>query len=280
MGALRPGAPAPRVPPPGGPDRTRVGGRRGLGARRGWYERGLEVDDLSEELYQHLIAGYQALGRQADAVRAYERCRRRLRRRPGGHALSGDRASASKSPWGARGTPPGPGLSTSSKHGSRVRHRRRTGVGGHVRIRASREHHASRSPSSPGRSSASGNVFRSRTASPARIRRGGRACVRAAACLRPFGRTSRSAPPGNGRACPPAPRARGRSGGSARGAPAGSRAPCTAPRSGRGASLLGHPPSPPNGGTAGRTGARSRPQGASPRRSGKTRRPARRPGRT
>jgi DNA-binding SARP family transcriptional activator len=44
-----------------------------------WYERGLEVDDLAEELYQRLIAGYQALGRQAEAVLTYERCRKRLR---------------------------------------------------------------------------------------------------------------------------------------------------------------------------------------------------------
>jgi two-component SAPR family response regulator len=44
-----------------------------------WYERGLEVDDLAEEVYQHLIVGYQRLGRQADAVVIYERCRRRLR---------------------------------------------------------------------------------------------------------------------------------------------------------------------------------------------------------
>jgi DNA-binding SARP family transcriptional activator len=44
-----------------------------------WYERGLEVDDLAEELYQRLIAGYQELGRQAEAVITYERCRRRLR---------------------------------------------------------------------------------------------------------------------------------------------------------------------------------------------------------
>jgi DNA-binding SARP family transcriptional activator len=43
-----------------------------------WYERGLEVDDLAEELYQRLIAGYQALGRQAEAVLTYERCRQRL----------------------------------------------------------------------------------------------------------------------------------------------------------------------------------------------------------
>jgi ATP/maltotriose-dependent transcriptional regulator MalT/DNA-binding SARP family transcriptional activator len=44
-----------------------------------WYERGLEVDDLAEELYQRLIAGYERLGRRADAVVTYERCRRRLR---------------------------------------------------------------------------------------------------------------------------------------------------------------------------------------------------------
>jgi DNA-binding SARP family transcriptional activator len=36
------------------------------------------VDDLAEELYQRLIAGYQRLGRRADAAVTYERCRRRL----------------------------------------------------------------------------------------------------------------------------------------------------------------------------------------------------------
>jgi DNA-binding SARP family transcriptional activator len=44
-----------------------------------WYERGLEVDDLAEEVYQRLIVGYQRLGRRADAVVTYERCRQRLR---------------------------------------------------------------------------------------------------------------------------------------------------------------------------------------------------------
>ena len=43
-----------------------------------WYERGLQVDDLAEELYQRLIAGYQQLGRHAEATVTYERCRRRL----------------------------------------------------------------------------------------------------------------------------------------------------------------------------------------------------------
>jgi DNA-binding SARP family transcriptional activator len=43
-----------------------------------WYERGLEVDDLAEELYQRLIGAYHRLGRQAEAVLTYERCRQRL----------------------------------------------------------------------------------------------------------------------------------------------------------------------------------------------------------
>jgi LuxR family maltose regulon positive regulatory protein len=52
--------------------------------RRAWkkaiavYERGLEVDDLSEEFYQRLMFCYRAIGRRADAVRMYERCRKVL----------------------------------------------------------------------------------------------------------------------------------------------------------------------------------------------------------
>jgi DNA-binding SARP family transcriptional activator len=43
-----------------------------------WYERGLEVDDLAEPLYRQLIGCHLALGRKAEALTAYSRCRRTL----------------------------------------------------------------------------------------------------------------------------------------------------------------------------------------------------------
>jgi len=39
------------------------------------YEKGLEVDDLAEEFYQHLMLCYQKLGRRAKALAVYQRCR-------------------------------------------------------------------------------------------------------------------------------------------------------------------------------------------------------------
>lgn len=42
------------------------------------YRRGLEVDDVAEDLYLRLMACYKALGRTAEAVAVYERCRRTL----------------------------------------------------------------------------------------------------------------------------------------------------------------------------------------------------------
>jgi len=42
------------------------------------YERGLEVDDLAEELYRHLMMCYHHLGRQAEALSVYNRCKRTL----------------------------------------------------------------------------------------------------------------------------------------------------------------------------------------------------------
>jgi DNA-binding SARP family transcriptional activator len=39
------------------------------------YHKGLEVDDLAEELYQHLMLCHLKLGRKADAVKTYRRCR-------------------------------------------------------------------------------------------------------------------------------------------------------------------------------------------------------------
>jgi DNA-binding SARP family transcriptional activator len=42
------------------------------------YEQGLEVDDLAEELYRHLIICYQKLGRKAEALSVYSRCKKTL----------------------------------------------------------------------------------------------------------------------------------------------------------------------------------------------------------
>ncbi len=43
-----------------------------------FYRKGLEVDDLAEEFYQCLISCYRNLGMNAEAVRAYRRCRKTL----------------------------------------------------------------------------------------------------------------------------------------------------------------------------------------------------------
>jgi len=43
-----------------------------------YYQKGLDADDLAEELYRRLMLCYQKLGRKADAVKTYERCRRTL----------------------------------------------------------------------------------------------------------------------------------------------------------------------------------------------------------
>ncbi len=42
------------------------------------YERGLEADDLAEELYRGLMQCHRALGRRAEALAVHERCRRAL----------------------------------------------------------------------------------------------------------------------------------------------------------------------------------------------------------
>jgi DNA-binding SARP family transcriptional activator len=43
-----------------------------------YFERGLEVDELAEELHQHVMTCHYRLGRRSEAVRAYERCRSSL----------------------------------------------------------------------------------------------------------------------------------------------------------------------------------------------------------
>ena len=42
------------------------------------YERALEVDDLAEELYQHLMTSYFKLGQWTEAIKAYNRCKKML----------------------------------------------------------------------------------------------------------------------------------------------------------------------------------------------------------
>ena len=39
------------------------------------FERGLEVDDVTEEFYQKLMLCYQQMGAKAEALKAYKRCR-------------------------------------------------------------------------------------------------------------------------------------------------------------------------------------------------------------
>jgi two-component SAPR family response regulator len=43
-----------------------------------YYERGLEVDDLAEELYQHLMISYFKLGQWMEGIRTYNRCKKML----------------------------------------------------------------------------------------------------------------------------------------------------------------------------------------------------------
>ena len=42
------------------------------------FQRGLEIDDLAEEFYQHLMVCYDQLGRRTEALSVYTRCRRTL----------------------------------------------------------------------------------------------------------------------------------------------------------------------------------------------------------
>ena len=39
------------------------------------FQKGLEVDGLAEEFYQHLMVCYQEMGQRAEAVSIYNRCR-------------------------------------------------------------------------------------------------------------------------------------------------------------------------------------------------------------
>jgi LuxR family maltose regulon positive regulatory protein len=43
-----------------------------------WYEKGLEVDDIAEPFYQSLIKCYRNMGRTAEAISLYQRCKRTL----------------------------------------------------------------------------------------------------------------------------------------------------------------------------------------------------------
>jgi LuxR family maltose regulon positive regulatory protein len=42
------------------------------------YQRGLEIDDVAEDLYQRLMVCYRELGRRAEALSVYQRCRKAL----------------------------------------------------------------------------------------------------------------------------------------------------------------------------------------------------------
>jgi DNA-binding SARP family transcriptional activator len=42
------------------------------------YQKGLEVDDLAEELYRRLMICHRQLGQVAEALVVYHRCRRKL----------------------------------------------------------------------------------------------------------------------------------------------------------------------------------------------------------
>ncbi len=42
------------------------------------YQKGLETDSLAEVLYQRLMVCYQHLGRRAEALSVYQRCRQEL----------------------------------------------------------------------------------------------------------------------------------------------------------------------------------------------------------
>ena len=48
-----------------------------------WYESGLNIDELNEGLYQHLMRCYVTLGRNAEAIIMYKRCCQTLRRELG-----------------------------------------------------------------------------------------------------------------------------------------------------------------------------------------------------
>lgn len=52
--------------------------RRDFEAALAWYRRGLDHDDLEETFYQRLLYCCQILGRRAEGIAAYERCRQRL----------------------------------------------------------------------------------------------------------------------------------------------------------------------------------------------------------
>jgi two-component SAPR family response regulator len=41
-----------------------------------YYEKGLEVDDLAEEFYQHLMICYHKLGQWTEAIKTYNRCKK------------------------------------------------------------------------------------------------------------------------------------------------------------------------------------------------------------
>jgi LuxR family maltose regulon positive regulatory protein len=39
-----------------------------------YYQRVIEIDDLTEDFYQNLLLCYQQLGQKAEAIKVYKRC--------------------------------------------------------------------------------------------------------------------------------------------------------------------------------------------------------------
>ena len=52
--------------------------RKDWGQALGSFQQGLEIDDVAEDLYQELMICYRELGRRAEALSAYRRCRKML----------------------------------------------------------------------------------------------------------------------------------------------------------------------------------------------------------
>ena len=53
--------------------------RRGFEEAIGWYQRALEVDELQEDVYRHIMLCYAEAGQRAEALAQYHRCRRILK---------------------------------------------------------------------------------------------------------------------------------------------------------------------------------------------------------
>jgi len=47
-----------------------------MGKNIGFFRKGIDIDDLSEEFYQGLMICHRELGRRADAMEAYHHCKK------------------------------------------------------------------------------------------------------------------------------------------------------------------------------------------------------------